>query len=48
MNLCKETTAPEFELGAEASSKYKIRRQQFDDSCKILFSMLLAYAAYEI
>lgn len=41
-------SVPEFEPSAEASGKHKIRRQQFDDSCKMSFSMLLVYAAYEI
>lgn len=50
MNLCRETSGsvPKFELEAEASSKYRIRRQHFDVSCKILFGMLLVYAAYKI
>lgn len=39
---------PGFELDVEASSKYKIRMQSFDVSCKMLFSMLSACAAYKI
>lgn len=43
---CKETSW--FELGAGASSKYRIWIQQFDDSCKMLLSMLRVYAEYAI